>query len=995
MLKKKLLLFLLLITSISGFSQTITPQWKPVTGGLMSYFYPAKSPAGYDTLWNAQKIRSYVNNGVNPFTLAIKRYADSLHNQILTGNNKYTGIDTFSVIRSQNYIAFHGGGFETEGGDNSHGSLEGSQLTLNSIVLNTYDPGVTPVGDGTSLKIRNDSGMLFGFLSNQTIVRAKDTSKVVWTSDLKGPNSMIAGKADTSTILLSSLPVSLNNQTALNASSFIQDNITTFAGFQYVVGVMDGNTPFVAKRKLPNGSWQVKNLTNQLGVVSADEHNYISIAVDNSGFIHIVGNQHNNPLNYIKSTVAQDITNFATATMVGINETSTTYPRWMKKTDGSLFFYYRNGVSGDGNGYLNKYNTSTSTWSRVNQITNGLTDTTSAYENRIYFDANNRLNISYTNRKTTNPNTNSNFYYYYSDDDGATFKNTAGTTQTLPMRLVLQTPVYTSAQNTGIINQTGMATDTLGNLFIVSTKIDGSGNTQLFELQKTGTVWTNRFITSFTSGFWDIGGLTSNRLITRPSVFSYKGNTYVVYTQRFDPVTARSGVRIIDITPSHTLKEVGLLTNNLGNWEASYANSDIKDGKLTMLLTTVPTDSIPTTDRYKGIVYSLKLNKIDQYFNNLVDISALSANIDYMTYSGFSKEDLVKPVMVGGDGVTQPEGALTVYKLSNVANAIGSTQLIRSDWVKSNLNILKDRVYALRATSDTTWKGITYHQGIAVDGTFSTLTTDKTYWERNANAGTQAWGNGGVVQFNTSPTLFTTFVPISTQTVIPNTDVTYNLGSNTARWSSIFGGTVLTNNIRSLSGDINIFNSTAAGIGKIFNTTGNFVIGTTPTDGGYKLDAITSGANGYFRAGSLSVNASNIPIAPTAASGTNTTQLATTAFVQSALTLVARTPLLVSANITMSLNADYLNTTTTQYTLTTPATTGFTTDGSKIITGLATGTGGFKVVCPTGYSIKTPSGTVTPVTGSAIISQNQKFQLIPIGTNSYYLQPLNGTITVS
>lgn len=57
--KKHLLSSILILSSLSGFCQ-ITPQWKSVTGGLMSYFYPGKSPVGYDTLWNAQTIRGYV-----------------------------------------------------------------------------------------------------------------------------------------------------------------------------------------------------------------------------------------------------------------------------------------------------------------------------------------------------------------------------------------------------------------------------------------------------------------------------------------------------------------------------------------------------------------------------------------------------------------------------------------------------------------------------------------------------------------------------------------------------------------------------------------------------------------------------------------------------------------------------------------------------------------------------------------------------------------------
>lgn len=103
----------------------------------------------------------------------------------------------------------------------------------------------------------------------------------------------------------------------------------------------------------------------------------------------------------------------------------------------------------------------------------------------------------------------------------------------------------------------------------------------------------------------------------------------------------------------------------------------------------------------------------------------------------------------------------------------------------------------------------------------------------------------------------------------------------------------------------------------------------------------------------------------------------------------------MSVSVTGILNYDYLNTTTSTYTITVPTTTGFAADGSSIITALQTGTGTIRIACPSGYTLTTPSGQVTPSTGYASIAQNQKVQLIPIGANAWYIQPLNGSITVN
>jgi len=110
----------------------------------------------------------------------------------------------------------------------------------------------------------------------------------------------------------------------------------------------------------------------------------------------------------------------------------------------------------------------------------------------------------------------------------------------------------------------------------------------------------------------------------------------------------------------------------------------------------------------------------------------------------------------------------------------------------------------------------------------------------------------------------------------------------------------------------------------------------------------------------------------------------------------ARIPLDVTANATMALNRDYLNKTATQYTLTLPPCNDWNVDGSKIITVLATGTGGVRISVPSGYSLQ--AGTIFATTtgsGGATLTQGQKVQLVPVGVNAYSLQAFNGTVTVN
>lgn len=229
-----------------------------------------------------------------------------------------------------------------------------------------------------------------------------------------------------------------------------------------------------------------------------------------------------------------------------------------------------------------------------------------------------------------------------------------------------------------------------------------------------------------------------------------------------------------------------------------------------------------------------------------------------------------------------------------------------------------------------------------------------------------------------------------TKDILPSSNSQRGIGSAAANFLVVNTNNVTSNT--SLTVTTTAANSLTFAVGtgnfslRLAATTGNTLLNSS-TDNGQRLQVtgrsrITQGLSGTAGTDSLWVH------------DNTSKELKLISATYYAPTSALRLPFLVSSNTTMALNADYLNTSATQYNLTPPATTGFTADGSKIITGLATGTGGFKVICPSGYTIQTPSGNVTPVTGSATISQNQKFQLIPVGSNAYYLQPLNGTITV-
>ena len=119
----------------------------------------------------------------------------------------------------------------------------------------------------------------------------------------------------------------------------------------------------VAQRTLGTTTWRLTRLDNTLGW---DSHNYVAMAIDSTGFLHVSGNMHNVPLIYYRSTRALDANSLARVTsMVGSNEQSVTYPEFFQGPTGNLVFIYRDGGSGNGNHIFNTYDTGTRAWRRL------------------------------------------------------------------------------------------------------------------------------------------------------------------------------------------------------------------------------------------------------------------------------------------------------------------------------------------------------------------------------------------------------------------------------------------------------------------------------------------------------------------------------------------------------------------------------------------------------------------------------------------------------
>jgi len=118
----------------------------------------------------------------------------------------------------------------------------------------------------------------------------------------------------------------------------------------------------VASRTLNSNDWQYQVLPTQVGW---DSHNYITMAVDGDGNLHVSGNMHVDPLIYFRTEKPENITTLKTSLMCGMQEDKVTYPRFLEDPQGNLLFNYRHGASGNGMQFFNRYDLNRRNWSRL------------------------------------------------------------------------------------------------------------------------------------------------------------------------------------------------------------------------------------------------------------------------------------------------------------------------------------------------------------------------------------------------------------------------------------------------------------------------------------------------------------------------------------------------------------------------------------------------------------------------------------------------------
>jgi hypothetical protein len=272
----------------------------------------------------------------------------------------------------------------------------------------------------------------------------------------------------------------------------------------------------VASRTLADAQWTRRKLDVRTGW---DSHNYIAMAVDSGGFLHLSGNMHNDPLVYFRSDLPGDI---ATLTRIPVLvdarvEQRMTYPVFLFDRDRRLVLKYRDGGSGNGNEIYDVYDVAAKRWNHL--LTSPLVDgegSRNAYFVGPVLGPDGYFHLAWVWRETPDAETNHDLSYARSRDL-VQWEKSDGSPYSLPIRLANAEIVDAVPVEGGMINNnTVVGFDSDGRPMITYHRFDARGDTQIFVARRESTGWKNRAITQWRDFRWDFRGRGS--LVSRLTV---------------------------------------------------------------------------------------------------------------------------------------------------------------------------------------------------------------------------------------------------------------------------------------------------------------------------------------------------------------------------------------------------------------------------------------------------------------------------------------------
>lgn len=355
---------------------------------------------------------------------------------------------------------------------------------------------------------------------------------------------------------------------SVNTVIFQRNSLDSNHHFQFTAYYDREGNLVLGKRKLGSIEWETK-ITPYHGNVK-DAHNNISIALDGAGYLHVSWDHHNNSLRYAKSNNPLSLELGEKIVMTGKEENKITYPEFYRLLNGNLIFMYRSGASGSGNLIMNHYDHKKEEWSQLHKsLIDGEGERCAYWQ--AYIDNLGTIHISWVWRETNDVASNHDMAYARSKDGGVTWENSAGVAYLLPITVSNAEYAWMIPQNNSLINQTAMATDEVGNPYIVSFwEVDGIPQYHVIYHDQHGwkkTSPANR------KTLFHLGGKGTKRIpLSRPQILINSDETpmklYIIYRdlERGNKVS----MAYCNDLEKNDWKFVDLTDESVGQWEPTH-----------------------------------------------------------------------------------------------------------------------------------------------------------------------------------------------------------------------------------------------------------------------------------------------------------------------------------------------------------------------------------------------------------------------------------------
>lgn len=281
-------------------------------------------------------------------------------------------------------------------------------------------------------------------------------------------------------------------------------DILTAPPYQFVAYYDSAKYMTIAQRNLNDKVWIKKRLNSQVGW---DAHNWITMALDKEGFIHVSGNMHCDSLIYFQSEKPFDVSSLKRKYhLIGNKEDTVTYPQFFDGPHGDLIFSYRTGISGKGNQIYDRYNPITKKWSRL--LDTPLIDgegKSNPYITGPIVGPDGYFHIIWVWRTNFDANANSNISYARSKDL-THWEKSDGSVQELPITITNCEIIDPIPIGHGLVNgNTKIGFDSQNRIIVSYHKYDSNGNIQIYNARKEKDVW-KIYQTTDWNWRWDFGG---------------------------------------------------------------------------------------------------------------------------------------------------------------------------------------------------------------------------------------------------------------------------------------------------------------------------------------------------------------------------------------------------------------------------------------------------------------------------------------------------------